>query len=59
MMMMMRKFYTANLMRENRDGKLELTGSRIVSIWFWEPPMAAYKKLGGTGGIPVDVQRIK
>lgn len=58
-MMMMRKFYIANLMRENRDGKLELTGSKIVGIWFWESPIAAYKKLGGTKEFPVDVRRIK
>ena len=56
---MLYKFYVANIMHEGADGNLELVGSRIIRVWFWENPVVAYNKLGKGGRIPVDVRRIK
>lgn len=55
----MRKFYFANIMREEKRGELSLTGSRMVGIWLWQAPAVAYKKLASTGGTPVDMRRIR
>jgi len=55
---MFKKYYYADLYRLV-DEKLTLTGSRIVSVWFFKNPIYAYIKLRNTGAIPLNMKRIR
>jgi hypothetical protein len=55
---MFKKYYYADLYRVI-DDKVTLSGSRIVSVWFFQTPVYAYNQLCSTGGIPHNMKRIR
>jgi hypothetical protein len=55
---MFKKYYYTDLYRVV-DGKLTLTGSRLMCVWFFGKHIYAYQRLGSTGAIPIDMKRIR
>lgn len=55
---MIYKYYFAELFWEV-GGKLEICGSKVVRLYFWQSPVKAYQRLSGNYvKVPVNMKRI-